>query len=63
MKKYLILTAIILISLSVYAQPKPHVDEATVKYENFKYQPVLIHTFEIKNIGDQNLEILKARPT
>ncbi len=63
MKKYLFLPVIFLISLSFFAQPRPYVDEATIRYENFKYQPVLIHTFEIKNIGDQNLEILKARPT
>lgn len=63
MKKYLIILSILFVTAIFYTQPILQTEQDRVVYEDFKYQPVLIHTFEIKNIGDQDLEIFRARPT
>ncbi len=63
MKNFLAAIFIILISCWIYAQPKPYVEQEKAVYSNFKYEPVLVHVFEIRNIGDETLEILNARPT
>lgn len=49
--------------IMVNAQPVAFVENERVVYEDFRYQPVLTHTFEIRNKGDADLEILSARPT
>lgn len=63
MKKYAFLFFVLFVCLNFFAQPDLHVEEERVVYEDFRFQPVLTHTFEIKNTGTEDLEILRARPT
>ncbi len=63
MKRLLWLIIILFASMGAYSQSKPYIENTNAVYEEFKYQPALVHTFEITNTGDKPLEILNAKPT
>lgn len=60
---YFIVIILLFAQVVVFSAPTLYIADNKVMIEGFEYQELLKHTFELKNTGDEPLEILKAKPS